>query len=116
MEYVLTDSDKVVMGGQFFIKNLKMNKVTAIMQEIGKQPVLSFGNSSGDSSMAKYVTKDNKYKSMAFMLCCDDLVRENGNTEAAEKMVKMCSENGWNAISMKNDWKTIYKEGVTRKS
>lgn len=116
LEYVLTDSDKVVMGGEFFIKNLKMNKVTAIMQEIGKQPVLSFGNSSGDSSMAKYVTKDNKYKSMAFMLCCDDLVRENGNTEAAEKMVKMCSENGWNAISMKNDWKTIYKEGVTRKS
>ncbi|MBQ4335370.1 MAG: hypothetical protein IJC63_08370, partial [Myxococcaceae bacterium] len=45
-----------ILGGDFLIKNLKMNKVTVIMQEIGKQPVLSFGNSTGDASMAEYVT------------------------------------------------------------
>ena len=30
-------------------------------------------------------------------------------------MVKDCEENGWVAISMANDWKTIYGDEVTRK-
>ena len=105
--------NKLVLGGDFLIKNLKMNKVTVINQEIGQQPVLSFGNSSGDSSMNEYVTLNNKYKSLAFMLCCDDLERENGNEEKAQKMYDICEENDWVAISMKNDWTTIYGDGVT---
>lgn len=85
------------------------------MQEIGQQPVLSFGNSTGDSSMAEYVTSNNKYRSLAFMLCCDDTVRENGNESKAEKMQQLCQEFDWVPISMKNDWKTIYGDSVTRK-
>ena len=85
------------------------------MQEIGVQPVLSFGNSSGDASMAEYVTSGNPYRSLAFMLCCDDTERENGNTEKADKMYASCEEFGWIPISMKNDWSTIYGDGVTRK-
>lgn len=50
-----------------------------------------------------------------FLLCCDDTIRENGNIEKAEKMAKSCEENGFTAISMNNDWKTIYGENVTRK-
>jgi hypothetical protein len=50
------------------------------------------------------------------MLCCDDTERENGNPEKAAKMAKSCEENGWTAVSMKNDWKTIYGDGVTRKT
>ena len=116
MEYTFTDKDKVVTGGEFIIKNLDMNKVTAIMTEIGIQPVLSFGNSTGDSAMANFTIMNNKYKSLAFMLCCDDLERENGNASKADKMRDLCSENNWIAISMKNDWTTIYGEGVTRKT
>ncbi|MBR4513469.1 MAG: histidine-type phosphatase [Lachnospiraceae bacterium] len=114
LDYLYTDDDSVVLGGEFIIKNLKMNKVSVIAQEIGEQPVLSFGNSTGDSSMAKYVTSNNKYKSLAFMLCCDDTEREYGNEEKAEKMVKICEENDWIPISMKNDWTTIYGDGVKK--
>ena len=92
-----------------------MNKVTVIQQEIGKQPVLAFGNSGSDFSMAQYALNDNPYMAKAFMLCCDDTERENGNVEKAEKMVNSCKENGFTAISMKNDWKTIYGDNVTRK-
>ncbi len=115
LNYVYTDDDDVILAGDFIIKNLKMNKVSVIVQEIGVQPVLSFGNSTGDSSMAKYVTDDNEYKSLAFMLCCDDTERENGNVEKADKMYSLCEENGWIPISMKNDWTTIYGDGVTYK-
>ncbi len=114
LDYLYTDEDAVTLGGDFIIKNLKMNKVSVIAQEIGEQPVLAFGNSSGDSSMAKYVTSNNKYKSLAFMLCCDDTEREYGNEEKAEKMVKLCEENDWIPISMKNDWSTIYGDGVKK--
>lgn len=115
LEYVFDADDQLVMGGEFIVKNLDMNKVTVIQQEIGVQPVLAFGNSGSDFSMAQYALNDNKYMAKAFMLCCDDTERENGNPEKAEKMVESCKENGYTAISMKNDWKTIYGDNVTRK-
>ncbi len=92
-----------------------MNKVSVIAQEVGVRPVLSFGNSTGDASMAEYTTSGNPYPGLAFMLCCDDTVRENGNTEKADKMYSLCEEFGWVPVSMKNDWTAIYDEGVTKK-
>ena len=115
LDYVYDDDDELVLGGEFLVKNLKMNKVSVIMQEIGQQPVLSFGNSTGDASMAEYVTSGNPYRSLAFMLCCDDTVRENGSEEKAQKMFDLCAEYDWLPISMKNDWSTIYGDGVTKK-
>lgn len=115
LDYTFTKDDKVITGGEFLLKNLKMNKVSVIEQEIGVQPVLSFGNSSGDGAMANFVITNNKYKSAAYMLCCDDTERENGNTEKAENMYDLCEENGWTPVSMKNDWTTIYGDGVTKK-
>ncbi len=114
LDYTFTDQDKLILGGDFVTKNLKMNKVAVIAQEIGEQPVLSFGNSTGDSSMAEYVTTNNPYRSLAFMNCCDDLDREYGNEEKAQTMDGLCKQYGWTPVSMKNDWVTIYGEDVTK--
>jgi len=113
--YQLGAGEEVILGGRFIVKNLKMNKVSAIVREIGAQPVISFGNSTGDSSMASYTTHRNPHRSIAFMLCCDDTVRENGNAGKAAKMRALCKENGWIPVSMRDDWKAIYGEGVTRR-
>ncbi len=113
LDYTFSKDDKLITGGQFITKNLKMNKVSVIEREIGQQPVLAFGNSSGDAAMANYVITNNPYKSGAFLLCCDDLERENGNLKKADSMRASCEENGWTAVSMKNDWTTIYGDGVT---
>ena len=112
LDYTFTQGDDLYLGGEFIIKNLKMNKVSVINSEIGVQPVLSFGNSSGDGAMCNYTLSNNQYKSLAFMLCCDDLERENGNIKKDNDMYKLCEENNWIPVSMKNDWKTIYAEGV----
>ena len=116
LTYTFGSDDELILSGDFVVKTLKMNKVSSIVREIGLQPVLSFGNSSGDFAMATYTISNNPYRSLAFQLCCDDLERENGNVEKAEKMVQSCEENGYIPVSMKNDWKTIYGDGVTRKS
>ena len=115
LNYVFVEGDELILGGEFVVKNLKMNKVAVIIQEIGQQPVLSFGNSIGDASMAEYVTSNNRYASMAFMLCCDDTVRENGSQSKADKMFSLCENFGWVPISMRDDWTTIYGDGVTKK-
>ncbi len=116
LDYTFTKDDKVITGGEFIIKNLKMNKVSVIEREIGQQPVLCFGNSSGDGAMANFTITNNKYQSGAYLLCCDDLERENGNQKKADSMRESCEKNGWTAVSMKDDWKTIYGDNVTRKA
>ena len=112
LDYTFEQGDDLILGGEFIIKNLKMNKVTVINKEIGQQPVLSFGNTTGDAAMANYTLGKNPYKSLAFMLCCDDLDRENGNIDKANKMYELCEEFHWIPVSMKNDWTTIYADGV----
>ncbi len=107
--------DRLVFGGALQVKNLQMNKVVAIKREIGVKPVLSFGNSFSDASMANYVLQDNPRRAMAFMLLCDDTAREYGNPEKAEKLRRACGANGWFPVSMRDDWKTIYGEGVEKR-
>ena len=106
--------DDYLIRGQLTQKNLKMNKVVAIEHEIGKQPVLAFGNSSGDTSMLNYALANNKYRSLSFFVICDDTERELGNIDKANKCIKLADDNGWIKISMKNDFKTIYGDYVKR--
>lgn len=115
LEYFYGEKDQPKLGGTFIIKNLKMNKVSVIVKEIGQQPVLSFGNSTGDGSMAAFVTRGNPYRSMAFMLLCDDTVRENGNEAKAAKMLELCTKQNWTPVSMRDDWVSIYGSKVSKK-
>ncbi len=113
LDYTLGQDETLVLGGEFRLKTLKENKVYVIQREIAKQPVLSFGNTSGDFAMDNYALSNKRYASAAFQLCCDDLVRENGNEKKAKSMYEDCEKNGYTPISMANDWKTIYGDGVT---
>lgn len=114
LDYQFKPGDTVVRGSEVLIKNLKMNKVKQIMQEIGKQPVLSFGNSSGDSSMHNFTISSNKYRSAAFMLIADDEQRDYGNTEKANKLAEDWKNSGYIVISMRDDFKTIYGYNVKK--
>ena len=99
---------------KLIIKNLKTNKVKQIEQEIGKCPVLSFGNSSGDAAMHNYCMGNPKYKSEAFMLIADDAEEDYINAEETAKRKAAWEKANYNIISMKNDFKTIYGEGVNK--
>ena len=113
--YMFQKGDELVLGGKNLVKNLQMNKVSLIEQEIGVQPVLAFGNTFSDASMLNYTINHNKYKALGFMLMCDDLEREYGNLQKAEKMRQGCEEYGWICVSMRDDWKTIYADTIKRR-
>ena len=114
LAYAFTSEDDIVRTDRLLIKNLKMNKVAQIVREIGRQPVLSFGNSGGDTSMHNYTIFNNRYRSAAFQLIADDDVRDYGSPEKGQSLREQWEGMGYHVISMRDDWKTIYGEDVVK--
>ena len=114
LKYVFKAGDDIVRTDRLLIKNLKMNKVKQIIQEIGHKPVLSFGNSGGDVSMHMYTISANPYRSAAFMLVADDDVRDYGNPEKTEALKEKWANSGFHVISMRDDFRTIYGDNVIK--
>ena len=114
LNYVFGANDALVRTDKLLIKNLKTNKVLQIAQDIGKQPVLSFGNSGGDVAMHNYALYNNRYRSAAFQLIADDGERDYGNPAKGPELREKWEGMGFTVISMANDWKTIYGEDVIK--
>ena len=106
--------EKIVISGKPLMDNAKTIKIFSILNQIGKKPVLAFGNSSGDSGMLEYTLQNNKYRSEAFFVICDDTERERGNPTRAKNDTALALKRGWNPISMRDEFKTIYGDNVKR--
>ena len=114
VNYTMGKEEDLIRTDELIIKNLKTNKVLQISQEIGKVPVLSFGNSGGDCAMHNYCLGNPKYKTAVFMLIADDEARDHANREKALNLGKQWRESGYHVISMRDDFKTIYGDGVEK--
>lgn len=114
VNYTMSQKEDLVRTDSLIIKNLKTNKVLQISQEIGKVPVLSFGNSSGDCAMHNYCMGNKTYKTATFMLVADDDARDHADLAEGARREAKWREAGYNIISMKNDFKTIYGYGVQK--
>ena len=101
--YTYAPDDQVLLEGNMIFKNLKMAKVTSIVNEIGMDPIMVFGNSSGDFAMAQYALQ---HGGKAYMLLCDDTARDYGDEEEAAL--------GFETVSMRDEFETIYAEGVRK--
>ena len=113
VNYTMGKEEDLIRTDELIIKNLKTNKVLQISQEIGKVPVLSFGNSGGDAAMHNYCLS-NTLKSAAFMLIADDEDRDHANREKALALGEKWRQEGYHVISMRDDFKTIYGENVIK--
>lgn len=106
---VLTEWDgKAFTRLHEFVKPLndRAGKPVNIRKHIGRVPVLVVGNSRGDLEMLNYSkTADH---SLQLVVNHDDPEREY--EYSADKMKKLCMENEWIEISMKDDFKTIFED------
>ena len=114
MNFKYENGDELVLTGGFIQKNLNANKSIYVEREIGKRPVLAFGNSGSDTSMMNYaIDERNPYKAQAYMIVADDGEREWGtqdwNSKSADYIAK-----GFIPISMKDDFAKIYPDGITK--
>lgn len=113
-EYTFSLDDKLVFSGEKLEEVAKLNKVIYIERQIGRIPILAFGNSSGDYAMLNYAQSNPEHKGMGLLVLCDDVKREYGDTERADDQKELAKEQGWTTFSMANDWSTIYGKGVKK--
>ncbi len=113
-DYTFQPGDRMVFDGSYEGENAKTSKVDAIVREIGRRPVLAFGNSSGDASMLSYVLANEEHPGMAFMVLADDTEREYGDAKEAAEDRADWEEKGYTVFSMRDDFATIYGENVEK--
>ena len=113
LHFVFESEDELARG-PYLVTDNKMEKVSAIYKEIGKRPVIGLGNSGSDTSMLNYARFNPKYKGFAMGVACDDGVRDFGGEEKAKSFKETCKRYDWVCVSMRDDWKTIYGEGVEK--
>ena len=109
--YTYAPEDEVLLEGNLVQKNQRTNKVFTIVNEIGVAPLLVFGNSTGDLSMAQYALQ---HGGRAYMLLCDDTERDYGNLDTAAAFAETCRALGFETVSMRDEFETIYKDGVIK--
>jgi len=83
-------------------------KPLQIWNVIGRRPVLAAGNSNGDIEMLKFA-QSNGGKFLNLLLLHDDDQREYAYREGAEQALTLAAERQWLIISMKSDFRQIFK-------
>jgi len=87
-------------------------KPVGINRNIGRQPIIAFGNSDGDLQMLQYTTSGTGAR-LGVYVHHDDAVREYAYDRKSQigrldKGLDEAPKWGWPVISMKNDWKVIF--------
>ena len=110
-DYTYAPEDEVLLAGDMIFKNLKMGKIISVVNEIGAPPVMVFGNSSGDFAMGQYALQ---HGGRAYMLLCDDIERDYGDMDEAGAFAEKCAALGFETVSMRDEFETIYAETVSK--
>jgi len=87
-------------------------KPVGINDQIGRRPLMAFGNSDGDIQMLEWATV-NKNPGFALFVHHTDAVREyaydrDSHIGKLDKGLDEAPKRGWTVVSMKDDWKTIF--------
>jgi phosphoglycolate phosphatase-like HAD superfamily hydrolase len=109
---ILTKEPKLLLNDN------NAGKPEGIHLEIGRRPVIAFGNSTGDRQMLEY-TKAGDGARAALLVLHDDAEREYAYGPAlglpdtkvgafTQDLYDEAKKDGWFVISMKRDWKKIF--------
>jgi phosphoserine phosphatase len=83
-------------------------KPARIWSRIGKRPILAAGNSNGDIPMLQFANTPPR-PTLRLLVLHDDAAREFEYVSGAEKSLVLAKQYGWTVVSMKNDWKTVFR-------
>lgn len=109
-DYIFQPTDTLTRLDGFDEMNIQNQKVYDIADEIGKIPVLAFGNSSDDFSMLNYAMSNSEYEHCAFLLNHDDDQREYVYTSAEDqaKCQQAAEQYGWHFVSIKDEFSQVF--------
>jgi phosphoglycolate phosphatase-like HAD superfamily hydrolase len=75
----------------------------------GRRPIFAAGNSNGDIEMLEH-TSAGPGPSMCMLVLHDDADREIDYVAGAEKSLDQAAKDGWNVVSIRNDWATVFSD------
>ena len=89
-------------------------KPVGINGHIGRRPIAAFGNSDGDLQMLEWTTKAAATPALALIVHHTDAEREyaydrNSHVGKLDKALDAAKLNNWTVVSIKDDWKRIFK-------
>ena len=93
----------------------KEGKPVGIYQNIGRQPIITVGNSDGDYAMIDWTTSRTDLPSLGIFINHTDNVREWAYDRAShigrlDMGLDSAAAKGWLVVDMANDWNTIWPE------
>ena len=86
--------------------NDRGEKPANIQLHIGRRPILAVGNSDGDIQMLEFAPRSRPH--LALLVHHDDAAREYDYDEGAEEALKLAEANGWQVISIKDDFLRVF--------
>lgn len=106
--WVRTDTGSYFIRVHKFVEPVddEAGKPVNILNKVGKVPVVAVGNSFGDYAMLEYSKKASL--SLQMIVNHDDSIREYYYD--TEKMKKLCQDNKWKEISMRKDFRVVFKK------
>jgi hypothetical protein len=93
----------------------KAGKPVGINLHIGRRPIAAFGNSDGDRQMLEWTQAGGGARLM-MLVHHDDAKREFAYGPKSpigtfsDSLLAEANQSGWTVISMKDDWKTVFRE------
>jgi len=105
--YVEDGGGQIVQKAELDVVDDGPGKPIQIWNVIGRRPILAAGNSNGDLPMMKFAG-DSMLPALCLLVVHDDAEREFEYRAGAEKSIEAVQSLGWTAISMREDFKTIF--------
>ena len=104
---------KIIKDAAIYFIDDKETKPLAIYRNIGKRPVVAFGNSDGDFAMMKYTEANKKFKTLQLYVHHTDDKREvaydrKSHIGKLDKGLDYGLKNNWTIVDMKNEWRVVY--------
>lgn len=101
----------VYLSDEMEMLNNKALKPLNIHYAVGRRPVLACGNEggAGDVDMLRY-SQGSSYRSLQLIVNHDDARREFEYSEDPDVSLDMARRYGWQIISIKEDWKTVFAD------
>jgi phosphoglycolate phosphatase-like HAD superfamily hydrolase len=113
VKFEMRDGKPVLTRGpQFEFVDDGPGKPVGIYRQIGRRPILAFGNSDGDKEMLE-VTAAGEHRNLVLIVHHDDAAREFAYDRASsvgrlDKAWDEAKAKDWIVVSMKSDWKRVF--------
>ena len=105
--YEESDGGTILQRAELDVMDDGPGKPVQIWHVVGRRPILAAGNSNGDLPMLAFAGGPS-LPALRLLVVHDDAEREFEYVAGAEKAIDTVKTQGWTAVSIKRDWRSVF--------